>query len=218
MDLNRLSKKYTGGTAVEYEALREGNEKWQSEQKAIIQLLRSLPRSTEVLDIPVGTGRFLPTYQQLGLNATGMDVSRDMLEQARQKIRPGSKSISLQRSDIFAIDAPDESFDCVLSLRFMNWIGSTDLARSMSELRRVTRRDIIVGIRHFVPLKELSPLSGRLIRQVLRRVFGAGGLTAHEQRLVHDIFESLALNIGRCIMIEHGPDGTDYCIYLLHKA
>jgi ubiquinone/menaquinone biosynthesis C-methylase UbiE len=218
MDSKRLSKKYTGETAAEYEALRRGNEKWQREQKAVVELLRSLPRSMEVLDIPVGTGRFLPTYQQLGLNATGMDISEDMLEQARQKIRPGSKNISLQRSDIFAIDAPEESFDCVLSMRFMNWIGSAELARSMSELRRVTRRDIIVGIRHFVPLVELSPLSGRLFRQGLRRVLGAGGLTAHKQRLVLDIFESLALKIGRCIMIERGTDGTDYCIYLLHKV
>jgi O-antigen/teichoic acid export membrane protein/ubiquinone/menaquinone biosynthesis C-methylase UbiE len=210
-----LASRYTGATAAGYEALRAGNKKWRREQDVVEEFLGGLPAGARILDIPVGTGRFIPVYEQRGFDATGMDISRDMLAEAKRKIGSGPGTVAIRNSDIFQIDAPDESFDCVVSIRFMNWIDSDRLARAMTEIRRVTRRHVIVGIRHFVPLDELAPFGPRFLRQLKRRIAPPGGLTAHRRETVTALFESLELVVLESRRIESAPDGTDYHIYHL---
>lgn len=221
MDFNKLSEKYHGSTAESYEDLRS-NKKWRHEQRTIASLIEDLPSGSSVLDIPVGTGRFIPLYIENNIQATGMDISEDMLEQARGKINEQNTGIVLKKSDIRKIGVSDDSFDCVLCMRFLNWIDSLSLHEVVSELARVSGGTLILGIRHFVTLGEIRPHSGysnlkRMLRQFKRRLSSNSGLVFHEKKLIADMFEKLGLVILSAECVERRGDGTDYYIYHLGK-
>ena len=49
---------YTGTEASQYEAKRAHKDVWQAEQALIAEMVNAGP----VLDVPIGTGRYLPIY------------------------------------------------------------------------------------------------------------------------------------------------------------
>src|SRR3990167_5525647 len=64
--------KYNGAIAKGYDAKREDSEKWKAEDRIMRGMLTDLPRGTSVLDVPVGTGRFIPFYEEFGFNVLGL--------------------------------------------------------------------------------------------------------------------------------------------------
>jgi SAM-dependent methyltransferase len=224
MDFQALSTAYTGATATGYEARRISSPKWLSEQSAVRELLRVLPADSTVLDMPVGTGRFLELYQERGLKVSGRDISPDMLMAARHKLNElGALDCSLEIADIRSMPDADDQYDCALSIRFLNWVDSRGLEDALRELRRVSRRYLIVGIRHKVPKRNLlldgpKGLRRLLVRYLLRLRRSKGARTIlHEQNVVLRTFSVLGLRIDSVQLVEHGRDGTEYCFYRLIK-
>lgn len=222
MEHAELSKRYTGSVAEGYDTRRTDVDKWQKEQVAVRQLLERLPAGTTLLDIPVGTGRFIEMYKEFGLKPEGRDVSREMLAQSAKKIEQFALEMPLGFSDVTRIEAEDGSFDCTLCIRLLNWLPFERFQRAMGELSRVSRKTIIMGVRNYTTLSDLKPLSSadnfiRTLRQVKRRIGGAGGLVFHEHRQVTQTFHDLNLDVVERILIENRADGTDYYIYLLEK-
>lgn len=85
--------KYHGDIASGYDAKRENDPKWTIEQRLIEGMLAELPAGSEILDCPVGTGRFLHSYIANAHRFIGMDISGDMLYVAACKIDPdGAKT------------------------------------------------------------------------------------------------------------------------------
>ena len=74
------------------------------EHQAVAGFLSQLDPGSCVLDIPVGTGRFIPLYNNLGLRATGVDASIDMLGEARAMADRVGAEMSLDEGDIFALN------------------------------------------------------------------------------------------------------------------
>ena len=72
---------YYGQTAKDYDAKRQGIT-WELENEFLIAGLDGVK---SVLDCPVGTGRFLPFYQERKIKCVGVDISQDMLAQAAKK-------------------------------------------------------------------------------------------------------------------------------------
>jgi ubiquinone/menaquinone biosynthesis C-methylase UbiE len=139
----KTAEKYRGNIAATYDAQRAGQVKWEAEDRIVREMLADLPAGTEVLDIPVGTGRFLPLYEAKGFKAIGMDISADMLARAKAK----QSNAELRKGDIFKIDLPDKSVDVVLAIRIMNLIDHKDMHISLCELQRVARSRIIFNLR-----------------------------------------------------------------------
>jgi ubiquinone/menaquinone biosynthesis C-methylase UbiE len=139
----KTAEKYRGNIAATYDAQRAGQVKWEAEDRIVRGMLADLPAGTEVLDIPVGTGRFLPLYEAKGFKAIGMDISADMLARAKAK----QSDAELRKGDIFKIDLPDKSVDVVLAIRIMNLIDHKDMHISLCELQRVARSRIIFNLR-----------------------------------------------------------------------
>lgn len=222
MDFQVLSTAYTGATAVGYDARRSSTAKWRSEHTAVSEFLRVNPTGSTVLDIPVGTGRFLELYRERGLKVAGRDISPDMLKAAREKLSGlGPMECSLELADIRSIPDADEEYDCVLSIRFLNWVDANGLEEALRELRRVSKRYLIVTIRHKVPVIDLlthGPKGFRrlLMRHALRLRKSNGPRTIlHERDVVLGTFKKLGLRIDAVKLLEHGRDGTDFCCYRL---
>src|ERR1700734_434447 len=147
MGFEKLSTDYTGGVAASYEAERTGGPEWPKEQAVVERFLATLPAGATIVDVPVGTGRFLEFYKKFNLSPTGLDISLDMLASAKAKADGLGLEATLKKGDIRRIDALDKSFDAALCVRFVNWIDFTSMAAVLGELDRVARSTLILSVR-----------------------------------------------------------------------
>ena len=211
-----LAARYTGETATEYDSRRSGHEKWRREQELMAGVLRRFDREAEVLDVPVGTGRFIELYKASGFRVTGMDVSADMLRECSKNAAASGFAVNLVRGSAFALGIGDNSVDVAVCIRFLNWLEYGEFKMVIGELARVSRRYLVLGVRHMVPLRRLGP--SRLARQCLMRLRGAkarSGLVYHKQGDVRRAFARHRLKIDSEHCVEKRRDGTDYMIYVL---
>jgi len=131
-----LESKYTGAAARDYEARRIGSAKWEFERSSVEAML---PACETVLDVPVGTGRFLRLYQARGIAATGLDVSPDMLQLAGEKA-----PATLIRGDVLTHEL-GRQFDCVVCVRLANWMGR-DFQPLLDRLAGLSRRWLLMSV------------------------------------------------------------------------
>jgi phosphatidylethanolamine/phosphatidyl-N-methylethanolamine N-methyltransferase len=125
-------------------------------------------RKGRVLEVGVGTGLSLPCYGA-HLSVTGIDLSPDMLDKARARVKQlDLQNVSgLHEMDASALAFPDESFETVVAMYVMTVVP--DVERVMRELERVcaTGGEVILvnhfsqeqGIRGFIE-RRLAPLAG----------------------------------------------------------
>ena len=102
-----------------------------------------------VLDLPCGTGRFwdlLAREPQRELLAA--DYSEAMLEVAARVRDPAVvRRFRLLQCSAFEITLPDQSVDCVFSIRLMHHVGeSNNRIAMLKEFRRVTRDTVVLSL------------------------------------------------------------------------
>lgn len=89
-----------------------------------------------VLEVAVGTGRNLRHYPA-GCRVTGIDLSRGMLEQAREAAGALGRPTPLVQADAERLPFPDDAFDTVVdSLTVCTY---PDPVRALGEMARVCR-------------------------------------------------------------------------------
>lgn len=132
---------YKGAKAATYDRDREHEDKWRREHAAVAEFLKGAQGT--VLDIPVGTGRFLPLYAMMGLPFLGMDVSDDMMRKARCKV----DGADIFHGDIFAIPLANNAVQTAVCIRLLNLMTQNEMKAAMLELGRVASRRIILSIR-----------------------------------------------------------------------
>ncbi len=140
--------------AKEYDARRfsslAGRVYNEREQQAISELLdlaSAQQQVKSVLDLPCGTGRISELLVKRGHEVTCADISNEMLDVARERLSaysPGASDYAIM--DIYNIDRPDNSFDCVTCIRLFQHLTSDERARALTELGRVSRRYVIVNV------------------------------------------------------------------------
>ncbi|MEY7850977.1 class I SAM-dependent methyltransferase [Natrarchaeobius sp. A-rgal3] len=72
------------------------------------------------LDVGCGTGVISLLLAQVGHDVTGVDVSTEMLEQAREKARAVDHSLEFRTGDAESLDEPDDSYE-LLTGRHLIW-------------------------------------------------------------------------------------------------
>lgn len=160
--------KYGEREAEEYDGTREKEPLWNAENRFVERFFaeRAVAR---LLDAPVGTGRFLPYYRRAA-QVIGIDVSDDMLSQARQRVAASRLSgVELLKGDILRLPYPDRHFEVAVSWRFLHLLPGELLVPALSELRRVTSGEVLVQVYEAAPvplqlLARLKRLVGRLAR------------------------------------------------------
>lgn len=147
-----ITNKYFGQTAKEYDAKRRHSRTWAAESDAFQDLFQTAARTSpirSVVDIPCGTGRWIPFFQGRQIDYTGVDVSRDMIAIAAREIRrPDAESVRIVEQDCFQyLPAHRNEFDLAVSTRFLNW-WDTDAAVSIIEsLCGASKKFVIIHIR-----------------------------------------------------------------------
>ena len=139
---------YHADNAYDYDKLRISTNFWIVEQEAMTSdVRRYIQPEKKILDLPVGTGRFLELYTQKCLEVTGVDLSAEMLEKCADKGREFPGSLSLIQSASYPLPFEDLSFDYSVSFRFLQSIISMDdVRKTLEELKRVTNVYLILEL------------------------------------------------------------------------
>jgi ubiquinone/menaquinone biosynthesis C-methylase UbiE len=225
-----LSKRYVGEIAENYDRERVHEGKWLREQECISAIVDSLAEGSSILDIPTGTGRFLEFYQRRKLEVTCADISPDMLAESKKKAAAMGLAAEFEVTDARATGFADRSFDTALCIRLLNWVETPVFRQIVTELNRVSRDKLVIGVRVMVDYSLASALSrGEFVRyyrqtwlRIRRRLFGhmRGGVPRifqHKQAAIEDTFAALGLTTLSRTCIESARNGTDYFIYFLQK-
>ncbi len=146
-------RKYRGEVATGYDAKRESSPKWAAEQAIIEDMLSGLKTGIwtpefkpAVVDIPVGTGRFVPFYEKSNYCWHGFVVSVDMLKQAAGKTTNRQKA-RLDEGDVRSIPVPDNYCQAAIMCRLTRWLSPDDCQQAMRELQRIARERIVFTAR-----------------------------------------------------------------------
>jgi ubiquinone/menaquinone biosynthesis C-methylase UbiE len=190
-------------------------------------MLSEIGPGKRVLDVPIGTGRFVELYKDYREEVTGIDSSEDMLAQAKARAEACGYEVHLHRGDIRRIPYVDNHFDLVVCMHFFSWVDHRGLVAVLRELTRVSSRHVIVDIIHFLSLRELDPstFSGlrESARQLAKRVrLGLGGTwsgNAHSLRTIDRLFASNGLRVVQSVPVQRrSKDGTESVVYWLTKS
>lgn len=201
---------YEGGAASRYDSARTTDLKWAREQEIVKRYLGAVVnKESLVLDVPVGTGRFIPLYDELGCSSIGVDVSDDMLEEARKL---GGRT-RLVRGDITSLDLDDQSVDVSVCIRLANLIPLGTVSDALDQLHRVTRSHIVLGVRTYerraAPRQVLRRLRARLRRRPDK-------LTIHSSESLQEILAAKGAEVvEQELVVEAAHGSSSYRIYLL---
>ncbi|VAX19774.1 hypothetical protein MNBD_NITROSPINAE02-2159 [hydrothermal vent metagenome] len=123
----------------------------------------------KVLDVGVGTGLTLPLYPEF-CEVTGVDISKDMLKQAKKKVAKHSlTNITLLEMDACDLKFKDSAFDYVVATHILSVVPEP--LKAIEEMRRVTKPDgKIVIVNHFVSSNPTVAKVENFFDPVFRRV------------------------------------------------
>lgn len=107
-------------------------------------MLVGFPPGTVVLDVPVGTGRFLDHYAKCGFVVIGVDRSQDMLNLAQTHKHQGQ---TFYIGDVRALGMERQSVDIAVACRITRWLSPEDCQKAIRELMRVARKRVIFTAR-----------------------------------------------------------------------
>jgi ubiquinone/menaquinone biosynthesis C-methylase UbiE len=107
---------------------------------SILDLTRATA-STRILEVGIGTGRISAPLIARGLNVTGIDLSREMMDKLRAKfagqVGDLASALRLALSDASALPFPAETFDVELAVHVFHLIAPW--RQAIGEMRRVLR-------------------------------------------------------------------------------
>ena len=227
MSFETLATKYSGATAAEYERNRVG-QKWNAEHEAIAELIERVPRGSTVLDVPIGTGRLLPYFKKRDFDISGVDVSVDMLTQAKTASKSVGVPVRFEQADVRSLPFEEDSFDLVACIRFLNLVDERGLELVLSELARVSHHRLLVGVRYVNSLSDFRGTPRDFARLLARPVWIARwafhllfgyrkNAKAHRQAFVFQSLRKLGLRTAEIRHVERRWDSTDYVLLLLEK-
>jgi ubiquinone/menaquinone biosynthesis C-methylase UbiE len=111
------------------------------EKEAVLAALGPV-EDKNILEIACGTGRFTVMLAQEGANVVGLDISRAMMVQGREKARAAGVADNTEflRGDAARLPFPDDHFDAVFAMRFFHLADTP--AKFLAEMARVSKGQV----------------------------------------------------------------------------
>ncbi len=134
-----------------------------------------------VLDLGTGTGTLARQFAQAGCDATGLDASAAMIDQARQLDLEEGVAVEYHVGKAEELPFPTGEFDVVIAGQCWHWF---DRAQAAAAARRVLKRKGALVIAHF----DWIPLDDNLVAETENLIVkhnpnwkAAGGMGMHPQ-------------------------------------
>jgi ubiquinone/menaquinone biosynthesis C-methylase UbiE len=168
--------KYRGGVAEAYLDRRATEPTWAWEQEKVRSYVELLPPGLDVLDVPVGSGRYLATFLEAGWTVHGCDISADMIAIAEQQLGDRLAECDLMIASAEHMPLEDRSIDVIVSGRFIQWLPTLSAVDAVvAELARVGRDEAFIQLRiparstEVPSLRAAARQSARALNRVWRR-------------------------------------------------
>ena len=112
------------------------------EKEAVLDAIGPV-EDKKVLEIACGTGRFTTMLAELGADIVGLDISAQMLNEARSKAKAAGvrDTVEFMRGDAGRLPFEDDEFDAVIAMRFFHLADTP--AEYLAEIRRVSAGDVM---------------------------------------------------------------------------
>lgn len=136
------ARKYTGSVASGYDAKRVESPKWAAEQAIIEGIIDAMPNGSLILDVPVGTGRYIAAYERNNHKWFGVDMSSDMLAEANAKVTKPELA-QLQTGD--ATNLLIQDVDLSIMCRLTRWLNPEQRTAALKELQRVSGKIVFTA-------------------------------------------------------------------------
>ena len=108
-----------------------GRVRWQRRVKMLVSNLRP---GMQVLEVGCGSGYFTQELARTGAHIVAIDISPELLAQARDKVRAGN--VTFLEENAYATTFEAESFDAAVGSSVLHHL---DLERGLAELHRVLK-------------------------------------------------------------------------------
>lgn len=187
--VNPKGDTYYDRRAQNYDKRRNKQEWWHVEQREMKSLLETLPRGLKVVDIPFGTGRFVPYYAELGYDIYGLDSSDHMIGAAKSALGDLFDGCTTSVGDAADLPFADGEFDLLVSTRFLrDIIVFSHAKRTLAEFARVTSKYAIIQLGNAAKGHEMPAddeiMSSKMSMAAVDEMLIEHGLTPVERRLV----------------------------------
>jgi ubiquinone/menaquinone biosynthesis C-methylase UbiE len=172
-------------------------------QRVISKLIRLTGRKGLALDIPCGTGRLSPLILKSGYHWIGGDISLEMMAESRKRMNGFEDSFWNIRLDAEAMAFKDDSIDCIFSIRFIYHIPLEIRYRMLQEMRRVTKKWLIIDYNYPNRFKKMArrigslfgerPIRKRISLEEISRELRENGFSIHKAILASRFFSDNVL-------------------------
>ena len=142
-------------------------------KKIIGRLLNSNGKT--VLDVGVGTGRFATWLAKKGFEVVGVDISKEMLKEAKRKTQISSKNIHLILADAHFLPLRKEMLDNCICINMVNHISKMD--EFLREVKYVINRTGVFIV-NFPNLQSLYLPIAIIVNLRKRAVFTGGKISS----------------------------------------
>ena len=159
-------------------------------QRVISKLIGFTERKGFALDLPCGTGRLGRLILKSGYKWIGADISLEMMMESRKRMNGFEDSFWNIRLDAETMSFKDNSIDCLFSIRFIYHIPVEIRYRMLKEMRRVTKKWLIIDYNYPNRFKELArrvgsllskrPIKKRMMLQEISRELRENGLNVYK--------------------------------------
>jgi ubiquinone/menaquinone biosynthesis C-methylase UbiE len=153
----------------------------------------ALRAGERLLDVATGTGEVALRAARAGVDATGLDISEPLLEQARVKAEREGLGAAFEAGDAQALPYGDASFDVVASC--FGVMFAPDAERVAAELARVLRPGGRLGLTTWAPNEEMARIYARFQREPPAADMEQWGRPGRVRELLEREFE-LAIETG----------------------
>lgn len=106
-------------------------------EKQLIYKLAAPQEGEKALDLGCGTGIYSVWLAKMGLDVTGVDISKEMLSKAKEKVAEEKLNIEFVLADIHGLPFEDHTFDLVVSNITLEFVD--DPQKVVSEVLRVLK-------------------------------------------------------------------------------
>jgi hypothetical protein len=226
--------KYVGPLADKYVANRAQMPTWLWEQDQVRAWAETRPAGASVLDVPFGTGRYVPIYRAAGLEIRGCDISADMVAVARRELGADFQTCQVEVADAENMQhLADGAVDAVLCSRFIQWLPTLDVVdRILAEFARVAREELFLQLK--IPAGA-APRRRSLLERGVRALRAGPAVSLHRLRrklarhpstdwttyvhAEHEVLARAAAHGWRLVTVgEECPSAPGIRFYRLRKA
>lgn len=103
-------------------------------RRRVTMLTKHLQPGMKVLELGCGTGLFTAEFAQTGAELTALDISEDLLAQARCRVK--SSNVTFVNGNAYSTGFEDNSFDAIIGSSVLHHL---DLEKAMKEIHRLLK-------------------------------------------------------------------------------